>query len=238
MSIRRPVLHPQLSIEQRRSYIVSTNTGAELLRDYGLNCPSSIKSIGVQISVDRNTYSPLLTFTSPAGSASNHSIPFSYNSTDEQVSQVVSEATSKFDSNIEEINAFANQIAKLFKLYKEKEAEKLDVEFTFDPSNKSWQITKNSMDFNNSSFRTSKRHQDLWDKRVGRVSPTEAEAIEYGIVYVPLPGDGNVGTIGMSKDSLNTLHLRLSRANETNRKLRRPRNEHHRLPRHPWRSPV
>ena len=197
MSKRRPVLHSQVSIGQRRGYIVSTNTGAELLREYGLDCPSPVKSVGVQISVDRNAYSPLLTFTSPAGSASAHYIPFSYNSTDEQVSQVVAEASSGFDSIIQDRDQFGEQIAKLFKLYKEKEAEKLDVELTFNPRNKAWQVSKNNMDFNNSSFRTSKRHQDLWDKRVGRVSPTEAEAIEHGIVYVPLSGDGNIATIGM-----------------------------------------
>lgn len=183
-------------MQQRRRYIVSSDTVADLLREYGLDCASGGRSIGVQISIDRTTYTPLLTITNPADSDSAHSIPFPYNSTDERVSQVFLEAARKFDNNSEDMNKLADQISKLIKLYKEKEAEKLNVNLIFDPSRKAWRVTENNMEFNDSSFRTSKRQKDLWDRRVGRASSIEAEAIEHGIVYVPLAGDGNIGTIG------------------------------------------
>ena len=195
-SMRRSSLGSRIVSQQRRNYIVSADTGAQLLQDYGLNYPSGSISIGIEIGIDRNTYTPSLTLTSPAGSEESYTVPIQYYSTDDQIQAALSEGAHKFQAKIENVEKLSEQVIQLFKIYKEKEAERLTIDFLYNPSSSSWQATKNAMEFNNSAFRTSKRQTDLWQKRIVRISSTEAEAVEHGIVYVPLAGNGNIGTIG------------------------------------------
>ena len=226
--MRRSFQGPKVKSQQRRNYIVSADTGAQLLQDYGLNYPSGTISLGIQIGIDRNTYTPSLTVTSPAGSEEAHSVPIEYYATDNQIQSAISEAAHKFQAKIENVEKLSDQVVQLFKMYKEKEAEKLTIDFLYNPSNSSWQATKNAMEFNNPAFRTSKRQTDLWEQRVVRISSTEAEAVEHGIVYVPLAGNGNIGTIG-TFISYFAFILFMALRLILNSKRSRSRHEHNRL---------
>jgi succinyl-CoA synthetase alpha subunit len=177
------------------------NLVSELKRD-GIVLFEQNPSVTIGIDINRVTYSPQVN-VALVGSQS-HSIPIPYNLTEQEAAFIFQESfnQSQVDVKTNNLKLGSEKLAKfvlqLYKLYKEKEAISLTAGLVFSPQNSEWIFTNIDLNFDDSAFRTCGRQEDLHKHRdTSNLPPAGVEAEQYGIVFVPLPGNGNIGTLGM-----------------------------------------
>ena len=99
--------------------------------------------------------------------------------------------------NTEAMKSLAITITRLAHLFKDKEASTIEAGATYHADTQEWMLMSATGQFDPSAYKSSKRQQDTYENRSTSVlDPAAIEAEPYGIVYVKLPGDCNVGTLG------------------------------------------
>ena len=86
--------------------------------------------------------------------------------------------------------------------FEKNEVSHLKVDLVYEGGRESWIVLWADAEFDDSAFKSSKRQERLYQLR--DTSAANAAALEgekYGIVYVRLPGDANVATIGRRRAS-------------------------------------
>ena len=91
----------------------------------------------------------------------------------------------------------ANRASRYFK---EKEASSLIFDAAYNAALKDWCFNLVDLEFDDSAHKSSQRQEEVYEHRdVSLEIPAAIEAEKYGIVYVRLPGEGNIGTLGECK---------------------------------------
>ena len=107
-----------------------------------------------------------------------------------------SERTSSMEEQIKELAETAWHFACLFA---NNEATNLDAEIVYNIEAQQWQVLWTDADFDDSAYKSPKRQGHVYQFRdTSTANPAALEGEKYGIVYVRLPGDGNIATIGES----------------------------------------
>ncbi|KAJ4332366.1 hypothetical protein N0V95_009679 [Ascochyta clinopodiicola] len=244
-SARRPVLDSPRSpaLQQKRSLHLSADQNANILKKYNIDVVSKPddqqSSHYIGISPHRVNRSPSIIAAPTANPDQLHQrvrrFPFDYR--EGPSSQAINEAMAwlQLDAAPPKAKAqTAELISNLWKLYTEKEAIDAHVALSLNPTKDEIQVYNPYLFFDDAAYRSNKRQSDLHSLR-DKLSPTEQEAEENGIVYIPLdtpqpdsrlqtpPQSSHqttdeprnlVGTLvngaGLAMNTNDVLHLRLS----------------------------
>ncbi|KAF9694458.1 hypothetical protein EKO04_007504 [Ascochyta lentis] len=248
-SARRPTLEPVRSpvLQHKRTLHLSVDQNVDILKGYNIDVVSKPEdqqsSHYIGISPDRVNRSPSIIAAPTANPDQLHQrvrrFPFDYR--EGPSPQAVNEAMAwlQLDAAPPKAKAqTAELIANLWKLYTEKEAIDAHVALSVNPTKDEIQVYNPYLFFDDAAYRSNKRQADLHELR-DKLSPTEHEAEENGIVYIPLdtpqpdgrlqastqtppssstPTSGEprnlIGTLvngaGLAMNTNDVLHLRLS----------------------------
>lgn len=184
---------------QKRMLYIREDLALDLLRERGFNA-SEYSGKGTRrllaIAIDRTTLSPCV-IASPATDRDQFQVearkfPFSYRKGfDVQEVPAIAEHLQLGPSSRDSLPKL---IDGLIKLYKEKEAFLLETMFVERLGD--LKIVGARFGFDDAAFRSTKRQADIHTlRRIEDEDVQEVEAEKDGIVYVKLPGDGNIGTL-------------------------------------------
>jgi succinyl-CoA synthetase alpha subunit len=248
-SARRPAWNasPTSCLQQKRSLHLSSKQNANILKKYDINVVSKPEnqqsSHYLGISPHRVHRSPSIIAAPTANPDQLHRrvrrFPFDYR--EGPSAKAINDAMAwlQLDAAPPKAKAqVAATLSNLWKLYTEKEAIDAHVSLSLNPNADEIQIYNPYLFFDDAAYRSNQRQADLHALR-DNLSPTEQEAEEAGIVYIPLDtpqADGRlqattqtaptpshltdssprnlVGTLvngaGLAMNTNDVLHLRLS----------------------------
>lgn len=248
-SARRPTWDAsrRTPFEQKRSLHLSAEQNAKVLRKYDINVvakPENQQSSHyLGISPHRVNRSPSIIAAPTANPDQLHHrvrrFPFDYREGPSPAAINDAMAWLQLDAAPPKAKAqVAATLSNLWKLYKEKEAIDAHISLSVSPNADEIQVYDPYLFFDDAAYRSNQRQADLHALR-DTLSPTEQEAEEAGIVYIPLdtpqpdgrlqastqtpPASSNldsgeprnlVGTLvngaGLAMNTNDVLHLRLS----------------------------
>ncbi|KAF1927919.1 succinyl-CoA ligase subunit alpha [Didymella exigua CBS 183.55] len=245
-SARRPTWHASRTslFQQKRSLQLSAEQNANLLKKYDINVVSKPEnqqsSHYLGISPHRVNRSPSIIAAPTANPDQLHQrvrrFPFDYREGPSPKAINDAMAWLQLDAAPPKAKAqVASTLSNLWKLYTEKEAIDAHVSLSLNPNADELQVYNPYLFFDDAAYRSNQRQADLHALR-DKLTPTEQEAEEAGIVYIPLTTpqpDGRlqastqttsrltdseprnlVGTLvngaGLAMNTNDVLHLRLS----------------------------
>ena len=206
-----------MSRQQRDYHVLSTNA-RRLLEEYGFPLspkpPDSKVPIAVVFSVNRGidtTCIKVKTMTYKMRGLPMHlprrlSSEYPYTASSTEIEQIVSKRlldAIKYQEGPDshKYDSFAKTVSQLALFYRDHEVSKLAVYFDISEHNEStlFQVVNALLEIDDSAYRSSGRQNESYELRdAPETSFAAIEAEKYGIVYIPLPGEGNIGTLGGS----------------------------------------
>lgn len=227
----------QRTQQQVRHFRVSAEAVnlAEEIRD----ASDSKAQVKLQIIVDTSTYTPSIRITKVSSGIAPKKVEFSYPYSIEEVefkdlcrraiNDAVARLTFPEESNDKELYkpswSDESLVVKAWdcaRTFKQNDALAVTMMAAYSSKEGKWQTLKAKVLIDDSAYKSSKRQEDLFEQRDTFTElPAVLEAEKHGIVYVQLPGNGNIGTLGMIY-----LQLLYDSALISNSKWSRPCNEH------------
>ena len=98
---------------------------------------------------------------------------------------------------------FAAKAYNFVRVFKDKDASSLKVNAAYNLASQDWVFKLADAELDDSAYKSSQRQKELYEHRdMSLEIPTAIEAEKYGIVYVRLPGEGNIGTLGKQRPGI------------------------------------
>ena len=201
--------------QQRRRYKVELDSGVDLSPEFQ-KAKLDHTQLQLHYSVNRSTYKPTVRISGPKSRTEPPNIEFTYPyslegalfkkdfiAQLEQACKTNPEDDFEIFKYVAATEDFVEKAWHFAQVFKKTDAAFLAINAGYDSAAKHWCFNLADADFDGSAQKSSQRQAKIYGFRdTSAEIPEAVEAEKYGIVYVRLPGEGNIGTLGRSEYTL------------------------------------
>ncbi|KAF2838687.1 hypothetical protein M501DRAFT_1004497 [Patellaria atrata CBS 101060] len=228
---RRPMVrNMERNILQRRNLHLGTDQSSDLLRTYGFGTATSPTKLSelqlLAVTIDRSNRCPciIVSRTTNPNKIRKRSKSFPYSYMEGPSNQTITEVLEylQLDSAPRVAKSrTVKLIQTLVTMFKEREALTLETQISVSNDTDDLLISNPKFSFDDSSFRTAKRQQDIHSlRKITTIEVPEVEAEKDGIIYIklhdPTDSTANIGTLvngaGLAMNTVDALARRGGKA--------------------------